>query len=63
MWGLLFRMPWWAYFILGPLLLIAGGYAYFDYSQDVAAKTAAAKRSTPPLSPSNLSIQRGPLPG
>lgn len=47
MWGLLFRMPWWTYFILGPLLLIGGGYAYFDYSQEVAAKTAAAKRAPP----------------
>lgn len=47
MWGLLFRMPWWAYFALGPLLLIGAGYAYYDYQQEVAAKSATAKHAPP----------------
>ncbi|PTS78974.1 hypothetical protein DBR17_12185 [Sphingomonas sp. HMWF008] len=51
MWGLLFRLPWWAYFALVPLLLIGAGYSYFDYSQEVAAKSEAAHRKPPAAVP------------
>lgn len=47
MWGLLFRLPWWAYFALAPLLFVGAGYAYYDYNQEVTAKSELA-RSKPP---------------
>ena len=44
---LLFRMPWWAYFLIAPLLLAGAVYAYFDDRSLEAAKDLARHHAPP----------------